>query len=761
MMKKMKIAAAMILCLCMLTAVFPAAGETAEGARSVLVIGTEGACTVERGGETLEASAGTELLSGDVFETPEDGSARIRLDEDKFLYLDGATRIGITAEGTAEESKTLILVEKGSLYTDVRQKLSEGSSFAIAAGGTVMQIRGTKTLTQVIEDAITGRVRTSNAVLEGQVKIKAVKVKSDGTVVSVEKDLGAGDGNSFEVSKEELVSQEEMKSIADVGASLDGVKVEIVTEEEDGIEFDLTAFEGGFLENVKNILIAEVQEETGEEGLTQEQIDAINAQLDEILEQFEEIRKEAEKAIQQEQGDGSGDLDPELPAQQDPEIKPDSSYDSSVETQSQISDSYPIVIIDPDPNTVSISDPSVVINDEEAASYPEPCPHNSTVVEGALDATCTTEGYTGDTWCDDCDTKIASGEVIPKTKHIPAEAVQENPVAATCSAKGSYDSVVYCEECGAEISRTTVETGETNPTNHAGGTEVRGAAAATCSAEGYTGDTYCKGCGEKIETGTVIAKADHTPAEAVQENPAAATCVAKGSYDSVVYCKECGAEISRIKVETGETNPANHAGGLQAVSAKAPDCLDAEKPGNIAYWVCPDCGTLFSDAAGTTVIEINQVILPGGQHQLTHIPEKEPTCTAGGNHEYYVCTVCGKLFFDAAAEEEASGGYACIDLFFGPEGHQLTHIPRKDPTCTEGGNDDYYICGVCGKLFFYDDPSVEAVDGYACNDIFFGPEGHQLRSDPVAVDDIGPIYQCGVCNGYFYGDGTPAQVNLE
>ena len=705
MMKKMKIAAAMILCLCMLTAVFPAAGETAEGARSVLVIGTEGACTVERGGETLEASAGTELLSGDVFETPEDGSARIRLDEDKFLYLDGATRIGITAEGTAEESKTLILVEKGSLYTDVRQKLSEGSSFAIAAGGTVMQIRGTKTLTQVIEDAITGRVRTSNAVLEGQVKIKAVKVKSDGTVVSVEKDLGAGDGNSFEVSKEELVSQEEMKSIADVGASLDGVKVEIVTEEEDGIEFDLTAFEGGFLENVKNILIAEVQEETGEEGLTQEQIDAINAQLDEILEQFEEIRKEAEKAIQQEQGDGSGDLDPELPAQQDPEIKPDSSYDSSVETQSQISDSYPIVIIDPDPNTVSISDPSVVINDEEAASYPEPCPHNSTVVEGALDATCTTEGYTGDTWCDDCDTKIASGEVIPKTKHIPAEAVQENPVAATCSAKGSYDSVVYCEECGAEISRTTVETGETNPANHAGGTEVRGAAAATCSAEGYTGDTYCKGCGEKIETGTVIAKADHTPAEAVQENPVAATCRAEGSYDSVVRCSVCGAEISRTTVETGETNPENH-GVLQAVSAKAPDCLDAEKPGNIAYWFCPDCETLFSDAAGTTVIEINQVILPGGQgHQLTHIPEKEPTCTAGGNHEYYVCTVCGKLFFDAAAEEEASGGYACIDIFFGPK--------------------------------------------------------HQLRSDPVAVDDIGPIYQCGVCNGYFYGDGTPAQVNLE
>ncbi len=35
-------------------------------------------------------------------------------------------------------------------------------------------------------------------------------------------------------------------------------------------------------------------------------------------------------------------------------------------------------------------------------------------------------------------------------------------------------------------------------------TEVRGTIAATCTIEGYTGDTYCKTCGEKLSDGTVI-----------------------------------------------------------------------------------------------------------------------------------------------------------------------------------------------------------------------------------------------------------------
>lgn len=46
--------------------------------------------------------------------------------------------------------------------------------------------------------------------------------------------------------------------------------------------------------------------------------------------------------------------------------------------------------------------------------------------------------------------------------------------------------------------------GGKDPTNHTGGTEIRDAVAAGELTEGYTGDTHCKGCGAKLESGEVI-----------------------------------------------------------------------------------------------------------------------------------------------------------------------------------------------------------------------------------------------------------------
>ncbi len=40
---------------------------------------------------------------------------------------------------------------------------------------------------------------------------------------------------------------------------------------------------------------------------------------------------------------------------------------------------------------------------------------------------------------------------------------------------------------------------------HTGNTETRNARNATCTIDGYTGDTYCTSCGEKVKTGSVIA----------------------------------------------------------------------------------------------------------------------------------------------------------------------------------------------------------------------------------------------------------------
>ncbi|MBR3935489.1 MAG: hypothetical protein IKJ57_02965, partial [Oscillospiraceae bacterium] len=72
------------------------------------------------------------------------------------------------------------------------------------------------------------------------------------------------------------------------------------------------------------------------------------------------------------------------------------------------------------------------------------------------DPTCKESGYDKfDIYCV-CGHKMGEDTVtIPATgNHTPKPAVRENEVPATCTKEGSYDSVVYCDVCGDEISRT-------------------------------------------------------------------------------------------------------------------------------------------------------------------------------------------------------------------------------------------------------------------------------------------------------------------
>ncbi|MBQ8012608.1 MAG: hypothetical protein IJ265_13745, partial [Oscillospiraceae bacterium] len=54
-----------------------------------------------------------------------------------------------------------------------------------------------------------------------------------------------------------------------------------------------------------------------------------------------------------------------------------------------------------------------------------------------------------------------------------------------------------CSDCGATY-------GSLNSTNHSGGTELRDVKDATETEDGYTGDTYCLGCGYKLSEGNTI-----------------------------------------------------------------------------------------------------------------------------------------------------------------------------------------------------------------------------------------------------------------
>ena len=81
------------------------------------------------------------------------------------------------------------------------------------------------------------------------------------------------------------------------------------------------------------------------------------------------------------------------------------------------------------------------------------CKHEGTEIRGASDATCTSPGYTGDEYCTNCKELLHKGQDIQMRPHVPAKAVMENVVPATCTEAGSYDEVTYCRDCTGELKR--------------------------------------------------------------------------------------------------------------------------------------------------------------------------------------------------------------------------------------------------------------------------------------------------------------------
>jgi hypothetical protein len=84
----------------------------------------------------------------------------------------------------------------------------------------------------------------------------------------------------------------------------------------------------------------------------------------------------------------------------------------------------------------------------------------------------------------------------------------------TCAKDGSHTETNACSggiatcQSSAICSVCNTAYGAKDMTNHTGGTEVRGSVEATTSTEGYTGDTYCKGCNTKLADGKTIPKKD-------------------------------------------------------------------------------------------------------------------------------------------------------------------------------------------------------------------------------------------------------------
>ena len=286
---------------------------------------------------------------------------------------------------------------------------------------------------------------------------------------------------------------------------------------------------------------------------------------------------------------------------------------------------------------------------------------------------------------------------------------------ATCNEQAE------CTVCGAKY-------GTVDKTKH-GETEVRDAKKATCTTDGYTGDTYCKDCGDKLATGTVIPAAhDLKKVEAKT-----ATCTAEGNIEHY-RCNVCGKLFSDAagtqEITEADTVVAKAAHELNKIEAKAASCT-AE--GNIEYYRCNVCSKLFSDANGTQVITEADTVVAKAAHDLKKVEAKAATCTEEGNGEYYRCSVCGQLFSDAAGVQDITAADAVIPK----TAHKLNKVEAKAATTESEGNIEHYTCADCGKLF----ADVEGKKELSAADVVIAKlsgEDKPNPSDPGSNGDKSP-----------------------
>lgn len=316
--------------------------------------------------------------------------------------------------------------------------------------------------------------------------------------------------------------------------------------------------------------------------------------------------------------------------------------------------------------------------------------HSLTKVINKKDATCTEDGYTGDTVCAICGKEITKGETIQAKGHtevfdaaveptctepgktegkhcsvcnevlvaqevIPATGHTEKAVAgkpATCTETGLTDGI-SCSVCG-----TVIKAQEVIPAKGHSWNEGEITTSPTCENAGVK--TYtCTVCNAtKTEA---IDATGHTPIE-VAEQPA--TCTEAG-HKAGTKCSVCDAILSGME----EIPATGHTEVIDA--AKAPTCTET---GLTEGKHCSVCNTVL----------VAQEEIPAKGHTEVIDPAVEPTCTEPGKTEGKHCSVCNEIIV-AQTEIPAKGHTEVIDA-------------AKAPTCTEPGLTEGKHCSVCNEV---------------------------------------------------------------
>ena len=174
------------------------------------------------------------------------------------------------------------------------------------------------------------------------------------------------------------------------------------------------------------------------------------------------------------------------------------------------------------------------------------CPHDRTHVENKAIKTCSEGGYTGDVICDLCGKVVKHGENIePDSEH---NYINYKSIEPTCNEYGKR--YLKCVNCGNE---KVLEDEDGGYADHR--YVLVNSVKATCTTDGYLGDSKCKYCGleneNQPENKVIKAYHDMDPEEIDSclindYKSVEATCEKEG-YTGDVYCTICHKVIKEGK----------------------------------------------------------------------------------------------------------------------------------------------------------------------------------------------------------------------
>ena len=174
------------------------------------------------------------------------------------------------------------------------------------------------------------------------------------------------------------------------------------------------------------------------------------------------------------------------------------------------------------------------------------CPHDRTHVENKAIKTCSEGGYTGDVICDLCGKVVKHGENIePDSEH---NYINYKSIEPTCNEYGKR--YLKCVNCGNE---KVLEDEDYGYADHR--YVLVNSVKATCTTDGYLGDSKCKYCGleneNQPENKVIKAYHDMDPEEIDSclinnYKSVEATCEKEG-YTGDVYCTICHKVIKESK----------------------------------------------------------------------------------------------------------------------------------------------------------------------------------------------------------------------